>query len=231
MKDFEITLYDIFGYFIPGCVGLIAVYLIAWRIVLPANQDWSTLSTLGWAIVAGVAYVMGHALQALSDVLYGVRWSKPEKRILEKKCIDPLKDKMKSALHKAEWANNLSIKEDNSQNILLYEIVDQYIRQHGKTKSRDMYRYREGFYKGLSVGFILLAVGAVVHMTGGQTTINALGISMTLTTQRMAFISALSVIIAILTWCRYRKFVEYRVKNCLYSFLTIAKLPKDGCSQ
>jgi hypothetical protein len=221
MKTVEITLYDIFGYFIPGCVALIAVYLIAWRAVLPANQDWITISTLGWIIVAGVAYIMGHFLQALSNVLYSFIWKNPEQCILADISLVP-SNILSVAQKAARQAIHIS-ENDDINTKTLYEIMDHYIQQYGKTESRDIYIYREGFYRGLSVGFFFLAIGSLVHMTGGQTIAAAFGGIITLTKPCMGFVAVLSLIIALLAGVRYQRFATYRVKNCLFSFLAICK--------
>lgn len=226
MKSIEITLYDVFGYFIPGCVALVAIYLIAWRTVLPTHQDWSSISSLGWTIVAGVAYVFGHILQALANVLYRLVWKNPEQGILADVSLIP-SNVLAIAQEAARRAIHLSENDDVDMKTL-YEIMDHYTQQHGKTDSRDIYIYREGFYRGLSAGFLLLAIASFVHMTGGQTIAAAFGGSIALTRPFMGFVAALSVIMALLGISRYQRFTIYRVKNCLFSFLAICKIPEEG---
>lgn len=229
MKTVEITLYDIFGYLIPGCVAFVAIYLIAWRIVLPAHQDWSSISTLGWIIVAGVAYVTGHLLQALSNIVYRFGWKNPEQCILVDASLVP-----SNVLVVAQEASRRAIglsENDNVDMKTLYEIMDHYIQQHGKTESRDIYIYREGFYRGLSVGLFLLTIGSLIHMTGEETAAAAFGGTITLTRPCMGFVAILSVIMALLGLARYRRFMTYRVKNCLFSFLTICHTAKEGGPQ
>ena len=82
IKDIEITLYDIFGYLIPGSVALIGIYLIAWRVVLPPNQDWTDASARAWVVVLGLAYVMGHFVQALSNLIFRSESNGPTERVL-----------------------------------------------------------------------------------------------------------------------------------------------------
>jgi len=229
MKSVEITLYDIFGYFIPGCVGLVALYLIAWRIVLSAVQDWSSISALGWAIVAGVAYVVGHFLQALSNTLYRIACKNPEQRILTDAFVVPaniLHVAQKAARRVAHLSGN-----DDLEIKTLYEIMDHYVQQHGKTEKRDIYTYREGFYRGLSIAFLLLAIGSFLHMTGGQSTAAAFGSVIVLGAPCMGFIGVLSIIMALLFALRYQRFVIYRVKNCIFSFLAICRISNEGGAQ
>lgn len=230
MKTIEITLYDIFGYLIPGCVAMVAIYLIAWRIVLlPAHQDWNSVSTLGWIVVAGVAYVIGHFLQALSNVLYHFGLKNPEQRILANEFVVP--SNVLTIAHKAAQ-RVIGLSENDTVDMkTLYVIMDHYIQQHGKTESRDIYIYREGFYRGLSVGLFLLTIASLVHMTGGQTAVAAFGGTFTLTKSCMGFVAILSFIMALLGLARYWRFTIYRVKNCLFSFLAICKTSGEGGSQ
>ena len=221
MKNIEITLYDIFGYLIPGCVTFVGIYLIAWRIVLPLDQDWSNVSTAGWAVTLGAAYVIGHFVQALSNILGDFGLKNAEESILADTSLVP-SSMIPLAQKAARRAIGLS--GNSSLNLkALYEIMDHYILQHGRTDSRDLYVYREGFYRGLSMGLFLLAIGSLIHMTGGQTTIAIFGCCITVTKARMAFAAILSAIMALFGFARYRRFVIYRVKNCLFSFLAIYK--------
>lgn len=219
MKTAEITLYDIFGYLITGCVGFIGIYLIAWRFVLPASQDWNNLSKLGWIAVVGMVYVLGHFMQALSNLLLSFAWKIPEQNILLDATIVPA-----NVLLVAQQAacRAIGLAENTSLNMkTIYEIMDHYNLQHGKTGNRDIYIYREGFYRGLSVGLFILAVGSFIHMTGGQTAAAIFGVNITFTKSFMGFVAILSLIMAFFGLARYWRFAIYRVTYCLFSFLTI----------
>jgi hypothetical protein len=226
MRNIEITLYDIFGYLIPGCVALLGIYLIAWRIVLPVNQDWNNVSTVGWAVIVGVAYVIGHLVHSLSNILCHLGWKNPEQRILLNSSLIP-----SNVVHLAQKGASrvIGLSENDSLDVkTLYDVMDHYIQQHGRTESRDIYVYREGFYRGLSVGLCLLAIGSLIHMMGVHTTIAVSGVNFTVTKAFMGFAAILSVIMALFGFARYRRFVIYRVKNCLFSFLTTCKIAKKG---
>jgi len=229
MKSVEITLYDIFGYFIPGCVALVALYLIAWRLVLPEAIDLSNVSALGWAIVAGTAYVVGHALQAFSNLFYRIFWANPEQRLLADAFVAPahlLKVAQNAGKRVAYLPEN-----DDVDFKTLYDIMDHYVQQHGKTTSRDIYIYREGFYRGLSMGFLLLAIGSFLHIGGRQEMVSAFGVVITLSGPRMGFVGGLSIVMAFLFAFRYQRFIGYRVKNCLFSFLALCNSADEGGSK
>src|SRR6185437_15764405 len=69
MEKLSFTLYEIFGYFLPGTVGMLALGILFWAIFLPTAAvhlgSWE-LSKLWYFGLIIVSYFAGHVLQAIS---------------------------------------------------------------------------------------------------------------------------------------------------------------------
>ena len=226
MKNVEITLYDIFGYLIPGCTAIIGIYLIAWWLFLPLNQDWSNVSLIGWIAFVGVAYVIGHFVQALSNVLCRFWFKDKVEQILVDPSLIP-SNVLPLAKNAARCVIGLSDNESLEVKTL-NEIMDNYIQHYGRNDIRDIYVYREGFYRGLSVALFIFAFGALIHITGGQRFIAVFGVNIMISKSFMGFTAILSIIMAFFMFMRYRRFTIHRVRNCLYSFLITFNTKKEG---
>ena len=83
-KDIQVTLYDFFGYLLPGAVILVAAVLIFWTLFWP-NASLplpSSLPVLATSSLVFAAYLAGHLGQALGNLLEKVS---PGRRNLDKK--------------------------------------------------------------------------------------------------------------------------------------------------
>src|SRR5215467_13847510 len=73
MEKLSFTLYEVFGYFLPGVVSVLALAILFWAIFVPAaaipvhSIELSKLWYLGLILVS---YYAGHVLQGLSRSLF-----------------------------------------------------------------------------------------------------------------------------------------------------------------
>jgi hypothetical protein len=71
-ENFTFTLYEIFGYLLPGGVTLVALILLYWALFVPTVPLGiaSFQPGLGtWTIILLVSYVLGHGVQAVGNKL------------------------------------------------------------------------------------------------------------------------------------------------------------------
>lgn len=225
MKDMQITLYDIFGYLGPGVIAFAGIYLAVWGLILDNTQDWSKLTTAGWIAILVVAYLIGHVVQALSNTITKIIRINPEVRILgDAQAVTP----EILALVNERACRILGLQNDTSLTLkVLYDVVDHYLLQHGKTESREIYVYREGFYRGLSVALLVFALGSFFRTIGSNGNLEIFGISISITRKVLVTCTIFSTIMAALAIYRFNRFSYYRVKNSIYSFIAITK-PEDS---
>ncbi len=143
MKDIQVTLYDVFGYIFPGATFLAAMFLGYWTAFLPLDQDLTKLTGAGWIFVLMVAYVSGHLVQALANLVARLRPSNVDL------VLDPstgtIPTEVVQAAHARARALIGSPQDVNLAAQTVFEICDHYVQKEGETATRDMYVYRKGF--------------------------------------------------------------------------------------
>lgn len=224
MKELQVSLYDVFGYVAPGALALLGLYFAGWRVILGDHQNWATLTTGGWVGILLASYVMGHSIQAIGNVLTKCLNASPEiKEIKEIQGKSPelITAATKSACRVTELPENTSLSFD-----VLFEIADNYLLQKGETDCRDIYVYREGFYRGMTVSFVVFAIGSLIRATGNEGSIAIFGVEIFISPVLATIFGIGAVGLAILSFQRYLRFSAYRVRNSIFAFLTIASTTK-----
>jgi hypothetical protein len=224
MKLVQFTLYEIFGYVFPGATAMAGVFLIYWALLLPDNQDWNDLSKGGWIAIFMVAYIFGHFVQAITNLPLKKKDYQPEHCFFTQ---DPtIPSAIKSVLNeRAREAAGLGQGEQLTAKII-YDIADHTVLQYGKTDTRDTYIYREGFYRGMTMGLLLFAIGCFVHMIDSASSIRVFGVIIDITRWQLFLNGSIAVVMMFLSFGRYKRFANYRVKYALYSFLITSSYKK-----
>lgn len=151
IKQVELTTYEFFGYLAPGLVSASGVWLCAASVdhriaAIPPWNSWTTL-----VVVLFAAYISGHLTQALGNMMASARGvSESSKMKIPPYAIQAARSVLEQLLR------NQTLSDDDVQ-----RVCDAYLVQHGRTGLRDLYVYREGFYRGLTAAFPILAVGVL----------------------------------------------------------------------
>jgi len=70
VRDIKVTLYDIFGYLLPGAVFFAGITILFWAIYIPRTSLVLFRLTIEiWVLVLLLAYFSGHIVQALGNLL------------------------------------------------------------------------------------------------------------------------------------------------------------------
>jgi hypothetical protein len=218
MQSLRVTLYEVFGYFAPGLIGLAALAIGAWSIYLPAislTADVIKLRPVFFCLIAFVAYVLGHFLQAVGNL--HVRAENRRKlcrdcHTLQTVAVEALKNKYQITT----VCRSLS-----DVTALAFAIMS----QTGKSDAYEVFVYREGFYRAGYLGFAMLAFSFLLR------TINTTFIAV----HGVTFVFPRSLIVICFLFCaacsgfffvRFQRFGEYRVKHVL-GVISIAPSPKS----
>jgi hypothetical protein len=236
-KDLQVTLYDVFGYLFPGFVVLVAVAILFGPIfgstaglLLPGVPT----TIADWSVVGIVAYILGHLAQAIGN-LVGRR---PIKEILpstKSKVLHELPDYL---VDQAESKARSILEIQDTEKIdsdSLYELCDQFVVQSDKKSAianREIYIYREGYYRGMTVSLLLLSLSLLILTVRTLFTGTPLRLSdgpPPVSAGWLGLLAAglLSVVGAWLSFRRYRRFGEYRIKQAIIGFLVLPEPAKD----
>jgi hypothetical protein len=246
----KVTLYDFFGYLLPGLVVLGALGLMFWVDQFPVTTiALSVPGAEAWAIILTVAYIAGHMAQALSILLLNVlaapfcwlrtwgwltRWRWFQRRhyfcsnehiLLAQDVLGCLPNAYISAA-KIKAVTLSGLPTDAVNGDWLFRVCDEAVVQRGNTGDRDIFVYREGFYRGLWAALLVMLVallvraavpGAAIRIASGQTDLSA---------------GAFRFFVVVVTACiyfsfqRFRLFGRYRITQALIAFLVMPEEKK-----
>ncbi len=141
LNDLRATLYETFGYLLPGIVFLTALVILFWAIYLPASPiGYVDLSLQMIAALLLLAYFLGHLNQALGNLFAKVLRS-PEEAVLSKRQPGSMPYHL---VHEAKTrASSLvgsNLSEVNHE--WLFRICDETLVQRGVCTDREIYQYR-----------------------------------------------------------------------------------------
>jgi hypothetical protein len=216
-KDIQITLYDIFGYLLPGSVVGVALIVGFWAVLWPFSPLIvpMKLPALQVTFLLLAAYLSGHLAQAMSNIVE--KWSDASKKLDEQIPLSPELEKALRASagkHLGAAAAHLSAKE-------LYLLCDQSLVHNGSVGEREIFIYREGFYRGNSVALAFLTLALCVRLFHSPAMIRMGQHVIELHRNHVALALAFTALGAWLAYRRYLRFRKYKVETCFARFLSL----------
>jgi len=216
LSNFVFTLYELLGYLLPGAVALVGFSVVEWALFFPAvplriGADQANMVT-GTCVVLG-SYILGHAVQAIGNLF----WSGAEAAVLDvKKGNAP--PWMKENAQRAAL-DLLNTDSHQLEPRWIFRALDEYMCRTGETGDRDMFVYREGFYRGTAIALLLISVALAVRMCIPGCSIQLNKDVFCVSRWEIVFNLLISAGIAVLFVRRYRRFAEYRVTHAVMAGL------------
>ena len=221
-KDIQVTFYDFFGYLLPGAVILLAAVLIFWTLFWPGASLSlpSTLPVLAIISLLFAAYLAGHLGQALGNLLEKASPGRsdldkklPLSRELGKEVVDALASRF------GEHTKTLGPKE-------LFHLCDQALVHGGSLGEREIFTYREGFYRGNAVALTCVSFTLAVRLVFVPVMVSIEGKILAIHRAPLALAVVLTGISAWLCYARFLRFAEHRYRSCFLRFLAFSKEPE-----
>lgn len=216
MKSFQFTLYEIFGYCIPGIAAFVGLYLVFWRVFLAPHQDWRGLSTGGWWALLVIAYILGHFVQSLANTKFDESKRKEKVRLFAGFSV-AVRSQMKHVAGAAAGKDSGTDLDAET----VFEVAKSRLLQHGKAETREIYIYREGFYRGMALALLVLAVGFLVRFVPDGAKFHAAGVGINASGPVFFANAIVAVLMSHFFYERYKRFLGYRIKFIYYSLLTV----------
>jgi hypothetical protein len=220
--NIRFPLYDLFGYLLPGVIALLALLLVIWSIYLPAAPlAFAALPKQVWFLLLVLAYFAGHLVQAVGNVFSDLV-EHPEERVFGDRADASCKALVKEA-HSLIYG---SLGITNIAPIWIYRVCDAVVLQCGTTNEREIFVYREGFYRGASVSFGILTLALLVRALTGNAFLMWNGIQFGVPRSLLFGLVSLAAVSCALMIFRFHRFAQHRVKHALIGFLLIRKFKR-----
>jgi hypothetical protein len=219
LDNFTFTLYEIFGYLLPGGVTLLGLVLLYWALFVPTVPLGIATFQLGWGtwtLFVVVSYVLGHAVQAAGNQLL----RSVETAALAMSSAEWLSEQARSAT-----AELLHVPIEQIAPEWAYRVLDEYSVQAGKPGDRDMFIYREGFYRGTCIALCFLSGALLVRAAFSGTSIRFTKWLFPVSGWQLLLTAAITGGVSWLFFQRYKRFTKYRVTRAVLAALLIRGMP------
>ncbi len=232
LQAIQVTLYDVFGYLLPGFVFLAAILVAFWAWCFPTvPMPWPLVLKVNWLVVAVPAYTAGHLAHALANLInklarcHGAKSA--EDLVLAKPDSESEFPCGLIELAKSKASPIVGVAVGDIKPRLLYRFCDEVVAENKASRDdRDLYIHREGFYRGLYVSLLALALAV---LTRGLKAGAALGTDkLPIPATAFWFLGVLCVLAAIFSYQRSMRFGGYRVRQAVLGFLLLQAKAAEG---
>jgi hypothetical protein len=217
IEKIQITLYEIFGYLLPGLIACAAALIIYWALCLPLVPLPAYKfrpSALGWIVLLGLSYVLGHLVQGIGNkLLTGA----------EEAALGP-RGSIPSELRRAgrdKAAALMGVPSARVDAVSLFRFADEYAIQHGQMGDREIFVYREGFYKGATVALLALSLAAVLRATFAGTAVRMPSYVYYVSHAQLLTAAVAVALSARICKERFYRFGSYRVTRAFFAFMAL----------
>lgn len=228
MGDIRASLYDLFGYLIPGLLGGFGLWLLMWSLAWPA----ATLSMapaedpIVAIFILALTYAIGHVIQAVGNLLHGLD-GLDLKQALTLTSHDThvakngvLSKAVLTAVNEALQARYSATFQEFSPEER-FALIDESRVLADREGDREVYIYHHGFYRGLLVAALLLILGISSRIFVARSCMLVGGAEYC--AGRLELMLALIVVTgsAMAFRARLRRFARYRLVRAVMLWLTI----------
>ena len=160
------TLYEILGALLPGVVLFTGLAIVFWTVFyphVPLTPGWFAHDA--WLPAALVSYLLGHLSQALANYSIGSH-PREENLILPRSRTERLPDALvEPAISKV--AETVGVPRSDMSLELARSMCDEVFARNGNAEDREIYQYREWFYRGLTIVSAILGLSLFARAAMG----------------------------------------------------------------
>lgn len=230
MGDLRGSLYDLFGYLMPGLFGSVGIALILWTLSAPTHGRIPIPSGGATLIFTAVilSYCMGHLIQAIGNLVKSLSGTdidialsvpvdaeaagRPRGALLSGATLDVVNRTLTSKY----GASFLALPPRDR-----FALIDEGRVLGEREGDREVYIYHHGFYRGMVIACSILTIGLLFRLVAGETcliTDRAVFCFGRLVTGGLVFL-VLTATVAF--WYRLKRFAEYRLVRAVMLWLTL----------
>lgn len=211
----EITTYDFLGFLIPGMtimLAILAFFGLVTQTEISLGLSFTEDTSAGWLVFVVASYVLGNIAQGVGN------------KVFRDRSVDGVDQAQLEAARK-RLRDRKIIGDGHVKDREICDLCDLYMLNSGNgpfSNARDIYIFREGFYRGITVALgIWVVVGISMLAILAATKLPLFTLSSNLSTSSTFVFGGCLIFTAsaMLTYQRYKRFKEYRQKHAVNSFL------------
>jgi hypothetical protein len=241
MGDLKASLYDVFGYLFPGLFAIVAFRLLVWIVLYPKNiLSITPLSnSLIISSIGIIAYIIGHLTHAIGNWISLTKSTRfePEPDAVVEQSNKSFAASIEKQFDRVRISKNLldlidqAIKEKFGEEYTKlnsdekFSLLDEYRVFCGKENEREIYVYREGFYRGMVIALAFLFIALFFSLFCGDLSVTTGKEIFSMSRSERFFILLLTTITIAGFWRRMVRFTHYRLNRAASLFLVLLKKP------
>lgn len=223
MDKISVTLYDLLGYILPGCILFFTASLVEATFGGSRHLSLSAM-TANWAPSAVASYFLGAVAHSTGSILKDrfPNFFSDKKSRLDQSMLDRAREIAKG-LYGFAGEN-----ERDLTTLEIYLLADSYVIASGKTVEREVLQAREGFYKAsmvamaaLSMVFFLAAIFGGAAIQFGEKSVEELSRTSTL------LLGLTGMILTLVFRRGFRFFNRVKINNTILLFMALWSLEDD----
>lgn len=215
IENVKFTIYEVLGYLFPGAVTAFGLAILFWSLFLPRVPFpmYKQLNIADWVLISLAAYVCGHFTQALGNLL----WYSAESHELA-----PGKSATADVARKSV-AVMLGVEPQSIEPKSLFGFCDEYMVQKGQIGDRDIFVYREGFYRGSTVALLLLSLAVAARLVAPYPSVKFADYIFFVSRPQLTVLLSVLLGSALLAYKRFMRFGAYRVNHAITAFVCLTR--------
>ncbi len=224
MKEIQITLYEIFGYLVPGFVFASAIGMGYWTLFETNDLVLAKFDFPFWLIIAAVSYLAGHVAQSFANLF--LKWH-PNSELCFRNGKAGVGDVL---IEEAKKLTKEIIDPTYTGRIspgIVIEVCDAMIEHRGSPQTREVYLYREGFYRGMFMALLALAVALGARAFTQKSVFTFQKFTHLFAPAEMGTLAGVALIVSVMFYFRFRRFGKYLIAHKLASALVLRYLDKE----
>ncbi|MDQ0286291.1 hypothetical protein J2Z49_001405 [Desulfofundulus luciae] len=166
-----------------------------------------------------IAYYLGHFAQALGNLLSKL-FPNVEELMLSGNHSDGIPNTILEAV-RLKISETFDVEVSELKPEWVYAICDETVMQNGVSLDREVYQYREGFYRGMGISLLLFSLSIIIRGIVPGAFFRISGADQSINCTIVLFIFFISLGGSILSYLRYLRFGRYRVKQAIMGFLVL----------
>lgn len=222
--DWSFSLYDFFGFLVPGTLLLAALAVAYWALFLP---DWVLVGVSfppeGWVVLLGLSYLCGHLAQGAANHIppwnnrrttlggKGNRWWNMGWPTVPHAAIVEATARLEKLCSKG-WLEKLG--DEEIGRVCQYGLIAE-----GVSGDREIFEYRRGFYRGVSISALTLAIALLLRIYSGPAVVSLWGSEHHVSALELGSLAVALVVLSGISLVREHRFIAYLHQQAIYGYL------------